>query len=110
MLQIHLPSSSTQHEHAQWYQDWLICQLDLLSNVAKVSFRIYVLQQYRTLRFFDNISGKQGCKVMVNRTGVGEEQRSMMVILPDGLIRIHNLHNGLIGRKSLREIIENRKR
>ena len=32
---------------------------------------------------------------MANRTGVGEEQGSMMAILPNGLIRIHDLHNEL---------------
>ena len=105
MLQIHLPSSSAQHEHARWYQAWLICQSIHLSNVAKVSFRIYVLHQYGSLGYIENISRKQGCIVMANQTSVGEEHGSMMVILPNGLIRTYDLWNRLVERKSLRKII-----
>ena len=49
-----------------WYVNWVH-----LSNVAKVSFRISILQQHRTLWNVDNISRKQGCKIMANRTVLG---------------------------------------
>ena len=89
-----------------WYVN-RIC----LSNVAKVSFRTYVSCNNIGLWGALTISMEnRDANSWSAKTGAEEERGSMMVILPNRLIRIHDLHDGIVGRKSLREIIENRKR
>ena len=84
--------------------DWYVNR-GFLSDVAKVSFGISALQQYRRLRIADNIGTNERHKVKVYQTGIGKERRYMMMIFPNRFIHTHDLHDGLVQWKSLCEIV-----